>query len=106
MTEQQVRDFAVALGAEIRYWRKRKGMNGPELGKMVGLSGTTIGRIERGSEDSSAAAADMWRIAKVLGLSFSDLVRRAEEAQALAADRGVHVEVVTESEEFDPRDKQ
>lgn len=84
MTEQDSRDFLVALGVEIASWRKRRRMTRAELGSKVDLSETTIGRIERGEVTAAAPAGDIWRIAAALGLSLSDLTRRAEEAIELA----------------------
>lgn len=86
MTEQQARDFAVALGAEIAYWRKARKMNRAQLSAMVDVSETTLGRIERGDETAAAASSLVWRLAAALGLSFSELVRRAEEALDLGGD--------------------
>ncbi len=86
MTEQDSRDFLVALGVEIASWRKRRKLTRAELGSRVDLSETTIGRIERGDAASAAAAGDVWRIAAALGLSLSDLTRRAEEALFLSGD--------------------
>lgn len=87
MTEQDSRDFLVALGVEIASWRKRRKLTRAELGSKVDLSETTIGRIERGDAASAAAAGDVWRIASALGLSLSDLTRRAEEAIDLSGPR-------------------
>lgn len=84
MTEQDSRDFMVALGAEITSWRKRRQMSRAELGELVDLSETTIGRIERGNLNAAAAASDVWRIANHLGLTLSELTRRAEEALVLS----------------------
>lgn len=84
MTEQQARDFALALGAEVAHWRRQKKLSRADLAHLVGVSETTIGRIERGSEDAAAATADTWRIAAALGLTFADLVRRAEDAMSLS----------------------
>lgn len=84
MTEQDSRDFLVALGAEISSWRKRRKMSRSELGALVDLSETTIGRIERGDMTAAAATTDVWRIAVHLGLTLSDLTRRAEEALELS----------------------
>ncbi len=80
MTEQQSREFAEALGAEIARWRRTRKLTRAELGKLVDVSETTIGRIERGSEDAAAATTAVWRIARALGLTFTYLVRRAEDA--------------------------
>lgn len=84
MTEQDSRDFLVALGAEISSWRKRRRMTRADLGSLVDLSETTIGRIERGDASAAAATPDIWRIAVHLGLSLSDLTRRAEDALDLS----------------------
>lgn len=84
MTEQDARDFLAALGAEIATWRKRRGLNRADLAALVDLSETTIGRIERGGSSHSVATSDVWRIASALGLSFTDLARRAEESLALS----------------------
>lgn len=84
MTEQQAHEFSAALGAEIAYWRRRRGLSREQLGAAVGLSLSTIGRIERGSEDAAASSPDVWRIARTLGLSFTDLVRRSEDAAGLS----------------------
>lgn len=88
MTEQDARDFMVALGAEITAWRKRRRLTRAQLASRVGLSETTIGRIERGGTDAAVATSDVWRIARALGLAFSDLVRRAEEAERLSDGAG------------------
>lgn len=86
MTEQEARDFLTALGDEIELWRKRRKLSRAELGDMVGLSETTIGRIERGSADTALPTSDAWRIASHLGISFSDLIRRAEEMTTIDAE--------------------
>lgn len=87
MTEQDARDFLGALGAEIAAWRKRRGLSREELADRVDVSASTIGRIERGGVSAAVATSDVWRIAAALDLSFSDLVRRAEDADELAAGR-------------------
>jgi len=84
MTEQDARDFLSALGSEIKAWRQRRGLSRGELAALVDVSETTIGRIERGGAQGAVATTDVWRIASALGLSFSDLVRRAEEVAALS----------------------
>jgi len=88
MTEQEARDFLTALGAEITSWRKRRRLTRAELASHVGVSETTIGRIERGGTDAAVATSDVWRISSALGLAFADLVRRAEDADRLSPTRG------------------
>jgi len=84
MSEQEARDFLSALGAEIASWRRRRRLTRAQLAAEVDLSETTIGRIERGGTDAAVATSDVWRISSALGLSFSDLIGRAEEAERLA----------------------
>ncbi|AIY15805.1 helix-turn-helix domain-containing protein [Pimelobacter simplex] len=105
MTEQDSRDFAAALGAEIASWRKRRKLSRGDLGALVDLSETTIGRIERGNVAAAAATADVWRISAALGLTFSDLVRRAEEAINLSGPReNLGAVASTEAGDFEPGD--
>ena len=80
MSEQEAEDFLLALGAEVAKWRKLRGLSREELGDLVDKSATTIGRIERGQGESAMATTDAWRIAAHLGITFSDLVRSAEDA--------------------------
>lgn len=102
MTEQQARDFAAALGAEITYWRRRRGLSRTQLADKAGISTTTLGRIERADANAAAATADIWRIAKVLDISFSFIVRRAEDAQNQLS-RNLGPVEVTDEESFNPR---
>lgn len=78
------RAFAEALGAEIGYWRKRRGMTRGALAEAAGVSETTMGRIEReGPKD----VTDTWRIATALGLELSALIERAEQAAKMSTAR-------------------
>jgi len=81
-------DFLHALGNEVRAWRTKRGWTRVDLAGRVDISVSTLGRIERSSGTGSATVADVWRIARMLGLELTDLVRRAEEAAALAAADG------------------
>lgn len=75
------RAFTEALGSEIAYWRRRRGISRSELAARAELSESTMGRIEReGPKD----VADTWRIAQALNIAFVDLVRRAEEAVTMS----------------------
>lgn len=83
MTEKEGRQsagFLHALGAEIRYWRERRGLSRKQLADRVAISATTIGRIEReGPIDLPAT----WRIADALDVTMAVLVERAEQAAQL-----------------------
>jgi transcriptional regulator with XRE-family HTH domain len=104
MTEQQARDFLAALGAEIATWRRRKKLTRAQLGRLVDVSETTIGRIERGGSDAAVATSDVWRIAAALGLSFSDLVRRAEDMAELSEDSSTLGAVASTETTIEPGD--
>ena len=77
--------FLQALGSELRSWRTRRGLTRAELARRASISASTLGRIERADGASAATIADVWRLADELGLAFSDVVRRAEEAVELAS---------------------
>lgn len=78
-------DFLRALGAELLSWRKKRHMSREALAEAVGISPTTLGRIERADATAAMAVGDVWRIASYLGVAFTDVVRRAEDAAVLAA---------------------
>lgn len=90
MDEDQTADFLAALGHEVATWRRRKGLTRQALAEQVGISETTLGRIERGGVEGSVATADVWRIADALGLTFSGLIARAEDAVRLAMPLASH----------------
>lgn len=77
--------FLQALGSELRAWRTNRGLTRAELARRALISASTLGRIERADGASAATVADVWRLAEQLGLAFSDVVRRAEEAAELAS---------------------
>lgn len=72
----KVDTFRRALGHEIRSLRTLRKLSRPRLAELVDISPTTLGRIER---DGPVDVGDTWRIASALGISFPDLVARAEE---------------------------
>jgi len=77
--------FLQALGSELRAWRTNRGLTRAELARRALISASTLGRIERADGASAATVADVWRLSDQLGLAFSDVVRRAEEAAELAS---------------------
>lgn len=95
-SDSTARAFTEALGSEIVYWRKRRGMSRDKLADEAGISGSTMGRIER---DGPKDVTDTWRIAEALGLTFHDLVRRAEEAVALDRQAHTHERLLEEDVE-------
>jgi len=80
ISSDQEHDFLIALGSEVRSQRLLRHMSREELAARTGVSATTIGRIERANDNAGARTIDTWRIAKILGVNLTDLVRRAEES--------------------------
>lgn len=91
---QAARQFLRALGHEIRSQRELQGKTRKEIAEAVGVSGTTLGRIER---SGPADVGVTWRLAEALGIRLPDLVRRAEENAA----RVPRVDVVYPDAELD-----
>lgn len=60
----------VALGEEIRRARVSAGLSQAAVGRAVGLSYSTIGRIERGIAPRASLVA-LARVAAVVGLAVS-----------------------------------
>lgn len=93
------RGIAAAIGAELAYWRRRRGMTRAQLGELVHRSGNTIGRYERGN--TMPDVAETMRLADALDVSAAVLVERAE--QALRSDLDLRRETFAESVERDLR---
>ena len=70
--------FEVALGQEVRSWRKRRGLTLFQLADVSGVSKATIERFENATHATSIA--NTWKLADALDVPFSELVKRAEEA--------------------------
>lgn len=100
MTEKQMHAFLGVLGSEIKVWRKRRGLTRPDLAARVGLSDSTMGRIERG--DTLPGLEDTRKIAGELGLKLSELVARAESAADLA-NGGITITRIEDAEELPPQ---
>ena len=78
MGEYEEPQLAAAIGAEIAYWRRRRGLSRAELGALVGKSHNTIGRWERG--DTMPDVSETWKVAKALDVKLSTLIARAQDA--------------------------
>lgn len=93
--------FTEALGAEIEYWRKRRGLSRDELAAKAGISKSTMGRVER---DGPKDVSDTWRLAEALDIPFLELAKRAEESAGLVVDHampgseGDHLRLLTEED--------
>lgn len=70
-------DLRVAVGVELREERERAGLSRPRLAERAGVSEGFIADLENGKE--SPAFFRVAGVAEALGVSFSDVVRRAEE---------------------------
>lgn len=76
-------DIANALGDEIAYWRRRRGLTRDELGAIVGTSGNTVGRWERG--DTTPDVPQTWATANALRIDLTTLIERAETSARLGS---------------------
>jgi transcriptional regulator with XRE-family HTH domain len=65
-----------ALGRAVRALREERDMSQEELAAAAGISTPHLSYIERGGRNASVGVAA--RIARALGLAFSELVLRAE----------------------------
>lgn len=70
--------FEVALGDEVRAWRRRRRITLEELAEKSGVSRSTLQRLEAGTHSTSVP--NTWAIARALDVPLATLVRRAEEA--------------------------
>lgn len=92
MVESRSEDFGRSVGAEIRYWRNRRGLTQEQLAELVGIGVNTIIRYEGGGNGPNPVVA--WKIADALEVSLSQLIARAEHS--LGADISVVVEDPTD----------
>ena len=60
------------IGQLIRQERKKQGLTMAQLGEKMGISGSLVGRYERGEENPKIKTIE--RFANALGLSLSELV--------------------------------
>jgi transcriptional regulator with XRE-family HTH domain len=74
-TDRLLAELMASLGVVLKAQRVRKGLSRGVLAEMVGVSETTIGRIERSGPVDLGVT---WQIARALEIPLSDLVRDAE----------------------------
>jgi transcriptional regulator with XRE-family HTH domain len=68
----------------VRDFRKGRGVSQEALADLIDMDRTYLGGIERG--ERNPAYANIRRIAAALGVTASELIRRAEEIEAAAGD--------------------
>jgi transcriptional regulator with XRE-family HTH domain len=73
-----------ALGRAVRDFRKGRGVSQEALADMIPMDRTYLGGIERG--ERNPAYANLLRLAAALGVTVSELTRRAEEIEAAAGE--------------------
>lgn len=81
MLESEMAELAKAIGDEIAYWRRRRNLSREQFAKVLGMSGNTIGRYERG--DTMPDVTQTWTIAEGLGLTPTFFVSRVETTLAI-----------------------
>ena len=80
-SEVQLEDFYRALGRAIKVARTERGLERKELARLSDLSYPYVSEIEAGTKRASTESIQA--IARVLGLSLSELLERAERALEL-----------------------
>lgn len=73
MSSESVDEITAIFGANVRVARRKLGYSQEELALRAGLHRTYISAVERGRRNISLVAAA--RLAKVLGVTVSDLTR-------------------------------
>ncbi len=64
------------IGANIRHYRKERGLTQEQLGERSELDWTTIGAAERGVRYLSTQS--LYRVAQALGVTMNDLIETPE----------------------------
>jgi len=62
------------IAKRIKQYRKRSGLTQVALGKKVGVSSTTIARLERGDNPPSRTTVE--NLAKAFGVTVTDILGR------------------------------
>src|SRR5882757_2738088 len=73
-------DINVAIAKLVEGRRIHLGMSRADLARASGVSYSTLDSLER--RHRGCSAADLWRIAQVLGVSMADLCSSAAEASS------------------------
>ena len=73
-------DWDKIKGARIRQGRKKAGLTQKQFGDMLGISTSSVSRLEKGNRDLTDEEARL--ISRELGVTFDDLPPRGFKAQA------------------------
>jgi transcriptional regulator with XRE-family HTH domain len=68
------------VGANIKRFRRKKGLTQYQLAQDIGLRQESISRIEKGKYNPSLGTLE--RIAKALGVTVAELLKEDDEATA------------------------
>ncbi len=77
-----VAEIRTAFGRAVRFARMRAGLRQKDLAEASGVSRSTIGLIERGSQDPSLSIQD--RLARALDLTPAQLLEAADQERERA----------------------
>ncbi len=66
----------------LRAWREERALQQDELGKLAGLTATTVSRLEHGA---TARLSTIGKLAKALGVTREQLLRSLPEQKERAA---------------------
>lgn len=71
MNEMEYRERLRAMGLKISYYRRRAGYTQEQLAELVGVSWSTVSKLETGITGGSLRV--LWEIAEVCGMPMSKL---------------------------------
>ena len=95
-TLQPTTTYGAILGATLVKLRNDLGLKQSEVAAAVGVGPSTWSRIENG--ESSLSTDQLKLVAKVLLIQPSKIIELADEAEAMAAARGIAVKIASKSE--------
>lgn len=72
-----------SIGERIRQERKKQGLTMAQLGENMGISGSLVGRYERGEENPKVKTIE--RFADALGVEFRDLISDENQLSCVEA---------------------
>ena len=77
-TKDEYNDFLVELGVKIGDCRKNYGITQEQLAEKIGMSASTIHKIEAPGQIKAPSLHTLWRVGKALDVNMSQLFDNSE----------------------------
>lgn len=87
----QITDMVAPLPNRFQHFRIKRGITLAGVNEISGIGTDTLSNIENGAH--AATIETVWKLAKMLGLSFGDLADQAT-AESTSNDSGLHVHLI------------